>query len=283
MTDFFSSGLAPFSELRERQGMSVGDVSARTRMSAKQIDALDRGDFASLPGVAFSKGAIRSYCKVLGIEPQPYLEAYAEANPGTQSPGSDVYVANLATTMPQRGDGGPSDSGSSKRWLILGVSLMMVAILFFFANPSGTRVEPAKSPSSAPDLISGSGPRITPPVSAASAPLIETNPKPTDPAVASPPAPNLPEAKPERQTALAKTGLIFELSRDAWIEVRDSQGKVLASRLFKKGDDTKVDVTPPFSMVVGSASGVVATLNGKAIDLKSNIKDDVARVTVSAQ
>jgi cytoskeleton protein RodZ len=285
MTDISASSLPPFSELRERQGMSVGDVAQRTRMSTKQIEALDRGEYAVLPGTAFTKGAIRSYCKMLGVEPQPYLDAYVQGNPEAQAQGSIVQVSNLSTTMPQRGDGGPSDSRSGRMWVLLGAALMIVAIGFYFTNPSGSKLGgQASAPSSGASTANKPADTLPSQVtilpgnsatSAGSVPLVES---PLSASANKPVA-----AAPESAPISAKTGLQFELGRDAWIEVRDAQGKVLASRLFKKGEDTKIDVGPPFSLVVGSASSVVALYNGKSLDLKTNTRDDVARVTITAQ
>jgi cytoskeleton protein RodZ len=286
--DMPSSGLAPFSELRERQGMSVGDVSARTRMAAKQIEALDRGDYAALPGFAFTKGAIRSYCKVLTVDPQPYLDAFIERNPQAASPGGEVKVANLATTLPQRGDGGRTDKSYGNYWIGAGIAAMAVAILFFFARPASNTNNVATNETvnraTANDGAGLGGNRSANPsnTSVTGVPLIDPpGTVPSASAPAAPPAVPVPVIPVDNKAA--KSGLSFELARDAWIEVRDGQGKVLASKLYKKGEDARVDVSPPFSMVVGSASAVNAQLNGKPIDLKTNIKDDVARVTVSTQ
>jgi cytoskeleton protein RodZ len=280
-----NSNLAPFAELRERQAMSISDVAQRTRMAAKQIEALDRGDYASLPGTAFTKGAIRSYCKVLGVDPLPYLDEFVRTNPQAEAAGSMVQVANLSAKMPQRGDGGPSDNRAGKGWLLLGAALMIVAIGFYFGKPEQGKTVNAGSQNSIQNRVDAANvPNANPPGSSASpatastnsVPLIES-PGPLKSAV--PPLAITPV--PEPFVAPAKTGLQFELSRDAWIEVRDGQGKVIASRLFKKGENQPLDVTPPINLVVGSASGVVATLNGKVLDLKSSTRDDVARLTIS--
>jgi cytoskeleton protein RodZ len=51
---------------REHAGLSSSDVATRLRMSAKQIDAIERADYANLPSGTFLRGFVRNYAKAVG-------------------------------------------------------------------------------------------------------------------------------------------------------------------------------------------------------------------------
>jgi transcriptional regulator with XRE-family HTH domain len=65
-----------FREARERAGLSLDDVSNKTRIPVKWLAALEAGDTASFPKGPFLGGYTRQYCSFLGVseetgEPSP--------------------------------------------------------------------------------------------------------------------------------------------------------------------------------------------------------------------
>jgi len=72
-------------DARQRQNLSVAEVSSRLRLSHWQVDALENDEYDRLPGPTFIRGIIRSYAKALNVDPQPALDAYSRVAPdGTQ-------------------------------------------------------------------------------------------------------------------------------------------------------------------------------------------------------
>jgi len=53
--------------------LSVGDVSQQIKYGVKQIAAIESDDYAKLPGATFVRGMIRSYAKLVQIDPEPLL------------------------------------------------------------------------------------------------------------------------------------------------------------------------------------------------------------------
>ncbi len=64
---------AALREARERQGLSVADVAGQTKLAPRQVEALEADDFAHLPEMAFVRGFVRSYAKILKLDSQPLL------------------------------------------------------------------------------------------------------------------------------------------------------------------------------------------------------------------
>ena len=58
---------------RQSAGLSVTDVAASLRLHPNQIRAIEQEDLARLPAPAYVRGFIRSYARVLNIDPAPLL------------------------------------------------------------------------------------------------------------------------------------------------------------------------------------------------------------------
>ena len=67
---------------------------------------------------------------------------------------------------------------------------------------------------------------------------------------------------------------------EAWLEVRDSAGRVLVSSLQPAGTQRVLRTRPPLTLVIGNAWHVQVTFNDRPIDLKPHTRVEVARLTV---
>jgi len=63
-------------ETREARGLSLEAVADATRIVPRHLAALERSDVEALPAGPFAKGYIEAYSQLLGIDPDPILEAY---------------------------------------------------------------------------------------------------------------------------------------------------------------------------------------------------------------
>lgn len=53
---------------RERQGLTLSDLATRTRVPMRHLDAIERSDFAALPGTTYTLGFTRSYASSVGLD-----------------------------------------------------------------------------------------------------------------------------------------------------------------------------------------------------------------------
>ena len=53
---------------REERGMSIGDVAEVTRIAQRQLEAIERSDFAALPGAPYAVGFARAYARAVGAD-----------------------------------------------------------------------------------------------------------------------------------------------------------------------------------------------------------------------
>lgn len=53
---------------RQDKGLTVADIAEQTRISIRQLEAIERNDFAALPSGAYAVGFARTYARYLGLD-----------------------------------------------------------------------------------------------------------------------------------------------------------------------------------------------------------------------
>lgn len=65
---------------REELGVSLVEISDKTRISVSYLEHIEAGRFDLLPSAAYVKGFLRNYCQVVHVDPAPLIEALREAD-----------------------------------------------------------------------------------------------------------------------------------------------------------------------------------------------------------
>lgn len=61
---------------RETAGLSLDELSARTKIRVSLLDAIERADVARLPGGFYTKAFLRAYAAEVGLDAQPMIHEY---------------------------------------------------------------------------------------------------------------------------------------------------------------------------------------------------------------
>jgi|YelNatPaOPRAMG01_1025707.scaffolds.fasta_scaffold15734_4 cytoskeletal protein RodZ len=220
-------------ERREALGLTIGEVSKETRIKPKFIEALERGDYNSLPGDIFARGFIRNYASFLGLDPEEMLKLYSE-EAGVSLPTETITPqAELPLERPS-----PWPLKNLANFLIPLLIIALVAALGWFAY---ARYQPT--------LFSVASPTPSPTFS----PTPTLSPTPTWT-----PAPT-PTSTP---TPALLTLTLVGLDR-SWLEVKVDQ--VLVFRNFINPGDTLSWSGGTIYVKCGNAGGVKAIVNGEDI------------------
>jgi cytoskeletal protein RodZ len=73
-------------ETRINQGLDLEMVSERTKISAKNLQAIEESDFTALPAEAFTRGFYALYAKNLSLDSEEVLEMYTQERPKQHKP-----------------------------------------------------------------------------------------------------------------------------------------------------------------------------------------------------
>lgn len=293
---------------RERRGLTMEAIAQVTRFSVRQVDALERDDYDSLPGMTTVRGFVRSYAKYLQIDATPYLVSLDSAAPLTMpevNPPGNMGTALQGASAPRR---------MTTYLMAVGIAALVALVVYGFVAEQGHQpalvaslkaAVPALNapkndplfqvlPSNAPAVsaepaanasvsvensklapIAGSGVVAEMPATGAALPILPGVSENTTSAAASHTAAAAATIIPPSASALR---VVFDgLS---WIEVRDATRKIVLNGEFSAGMTHKVEGKPPFQVWVGKASVVRIFFGERSIDLQPFTRADVARLTV---
>jgi cytoskeleton protein RodZ len=134
-------------EKREAAGISLDDVAARIKISARILRTIEEGSLVGLPHAVYTKSFIRSFGQLVGYDSQELNAALEELFPPDafdESKAESVLLANPAMSYPDAG----------KRFAIMLLMLVLTAGLigggwYVAAKYGGQIVEAIKAPFSA--------------------------------------------------------------------------------------------------------------------------------------
>jgi cytoskeletal protein RodZ len=61
---------------RKEKGWTVSDVSKHTRIRTKYLELIELNEFDSLPGIAYTRGFIKSYAEAVGLVPERVMSLF---------------------------------------------------------------------------------------------------------------------------------------------------------------------------------------------------------------
>jgi cytoskeleton protein RodZ len=296
---------------REARGLTPDDIQRQLKLHARQVAALEAGDWAALPGIPFVRGTLRNYAKVVGVDVEPLLESVG----GHSKPADLRPSASLEAPLRDNGMLGFGNGGSGSRWtwavlMIAGVA----ALALFFGRPDdgghvpswlGGQESPGKAGDGAPAVRSPGASVESVAIAPAAGTSGSTTANPATPAADARPAEggatssagpatasesSVPAAvaaatpaasvPPSGNAPAARDGTALRLMYDAesWVEVKQADGKVLLLGTQKAQSASDLTVKGPVSLIIGNAAKVKLEYDGKPVPLKVAQGTGIARV-----
>jgi cytoskeleton protein RodZ len=275
-----------FADRRAELGLSIEDVANQLKFAPRQIEALEAGDFGKLPGRTFARGMLRSYARLLKIDPEPILAQFV-ATGGAVQAGPEQAVS-LRTPIPF------SEGGKHVNLIYAVLSAVIMAIVAFFgfewyqergAPPKLAFVAPAQDGPSAEPAREPFPPQPAATfASAGPAPVPETTAvtaAPATPAVSAAPVSAMRADGPRPPVAAGKRRIVIRFDKESWVEVKAGNGETLLQQMNPAGTEKVIEGAPPFLLTIGNAPNVRVTYNEQPVDLRPHFKVDVARLTLN--
>lgn len=242
---------------RESLGLSVAQVAQQLKLAPRQIEALEAEAWEQLPAGAFARGMLRAYARLLKLDAEA-LVARAASRLSAPDPTDAPILARRAIPI--------TDGTRRVNFAYAALSVAVLAGIGYVALEWRAERQRAARLTFVPAATQASvaQPARVELASAASAP---------QPARESPAAEPAPAPAGTRRLALR-----FE--REAWVEIRGADDRVLFAQLNPAGSERVVEGEPPFRLVIGNAHHVRLTYDGAPVDLAPHIKVEVARLTL---
>lgn len=237
---------------REKQGKTREQVAAVLNIQMSKIVALENDQYDQVFSPVFTRGYLRSYAKLLGLDAETLVREYE----------SDYRVNEPITTISEPLN--VAISGHSTNWpLRVALALLLLAVLaivlWYFNRPSAV---------AEPDLPSAAAHSAS--EQSSLPPTVAVDPEGDS---AQPDADTSADASALTAKASATTDkplldqLTLSFSQECWLEVLDANGDLLTADLQRKGARVNLQGQAPFNVKLGSAEGVSILLNGRAAEI----------------
>ncbi|MCQ4312946.1 helix-turn-helix domain-containing protein [Pseudomonas stutzeri] len=303
---------------RESKNWSLSSVAQQLNLSERSLMQIEAGDFSQLPGHTFSRGYVRAYAKLLGLDQNRLVQQF-DHHTGTDATGSSVNSLGHIDEPVRL-------SRSMVRFFAFVLTLVVGAAAFFWwqdqsarnqSGPSVTAlerieveaadgtteihlldrteepVEPVVDESN--DSTSPAGAEEPPAAVAESLPLAEPSaaeetvgapeqqsdaaaPAEVPIAVTEAPATAASPAAEMASVAPDEGRLTLDYTADCWTRVTDADGEVLYSALARAGTSRTLVGKTPLDLHLGFAAGVQVSFNGEAVSLSGKTRGETARL-----
>jgi cytoskeleton protein RodZ len=295
---------------REARKMSLEDVSQAIKIAPRVLEQVEGNAWAQLPGYTFARGVVRSYARLLKLDPEALLRDL-ESAPMPKLPLLELRPSTQAA-LPVPGEANKRDRYA----MLAGVLLVALAVVAYFlipddwlgehsmvktkvpmsgeASPAPTAAPVAAAPVSAipatPMLQTQGGtaeaPMVPPPGAAPT--VAQSSPAgtpaalsgPSSVASTGPAAPNASLTQSPNPAASDPPTLVLRFEEGSWAEIRDKTGAMLISENVSPRSERQLGGVPPYNIWLGNADGVRISYRGQPVDLKPHTRQKVARLVL---
>ena len=215
-------------EARRQAGLTVAQVSDRTRIRETIIRGIEQNDFSACGGDFYARGHIRSVASVVGVDPAPLIREYDEAHGAPEAiRAAEVFEPSTPIRIKER---------RSLNWSVAMILALLVVVGYgvyhFVSAGSG-----------------GPGP------AAAAAPPAATHTATPQPTASASPSP----------TTSTPGDVVIQLTavEDCWVFLTNAAGGTIYSGVVPAGSTQSWKESQAVNLRLGNPAGVVLTVNGK--------------------
>lgn len=228
-------------EARRQAGLTITQVSQRTRIRESIVRAIEQGDFSACGGDFYTRGHIRSIATAVGLDPAPLIREYDETH---EPPGSISAAEVFEPSKPIR--------ISEAKSFGLG-KVVIVALLAVIGFASYHLVTSGSHHTSNSSGFASAADRAT----------ASPSPSPT-------PSPS-PSPSPTRAATPASVAMSISAVEDCWVEIVRSSGSVVYNGTIQAGNSMRWSERHTVYVQLGNPGGVVLRVNGKRTSLHTTL------------
>jgi cytoskeletal protein RodZ len=219
-------------EARSQAGLTITQVSHRTRIRETIIRGIERSDFSACGGDFYARGHIRSIARTVGADDEELIREYDDVHGApTAIRAAEVFEPATAIRLNER---------RPPNWT-LAMAVVLVLLLSYggyrlvSAATAGRTVATGATPASASSQRPSSKPSTAP----------SASPKPVVP-----------------------SSVVIQLTaiEDCWVQFTSPTGQFI-SQAYVVGGNSKAWTFPQaVDMEIGNPGGIVLTVNGRKVD-----------------
>lgn len=274
---------AALKRAREAQGISIGDMAARSRLSVQQVRALESERTAELPEPVYVRAFIRGVASVLGLEPDPlvadYTARYGAASVGVL-PDHDPAKETVVRASGRR---------TGLKAAVVAIAAVLVCAAGWYAWSSmsdGVETQPAAE---TPVVDAPESVEAAPAPEQAAADQTAQEKTAAEQAAAEKAAAEKAAAekaaaeKARAQSQPAATGerrVTLSTSGACWVQILLPNGRSFFAKEMAEGGSETLNVPVGARVTVGNASVMTLTVDGRPYELTKSTRNGICRFVV---
>ena len=269
---------AALKRAREAQGISIGDMAARSRLSVQQVRALESERTAELPEPVYVRAFIRGVASVLGLEPDPlvadYTARYGAASVGVL-PDHDPAKETVVRASGRR---------TGLKAAVVAIAAVLVCAAGWYAWSSmsdGAETQPAAE---TPVVDAPESVEAAPAPEQAAADQTAQEKTAAEQAAAEKAAAEKAAAEKARaQSQVAATGerrVTLSTSGACWVQILLPNGRSFFAKEMAEGGSETLNVPVGARVTVGNASVMTLTVDGRPYELTKSTRNGICRFVV---
>lgn len=285
---------------REAAGIHIEALAVALKVPVGKLEALESNRLELLPDTVFLRALASSVCRTLKLDPAPVLLLLPQSKSPRLVPERPDLNAPVKTSATGK-TFSPSRGSQHSSWLMWGGALLLVGAAALFYWPSDLqlgRIMSVMKPSES--ALTQSADTVQPAVAEKLVPkplvVEEVQAQPNAPSLGVATAPSAqfassvsaPASVPVVQSASMANApaedtaipLLLRVRADSWVQVKDASGRVIFEKKLVAGDSAPVSGSLPFNVVVGRADVTDVFVRGKAFELTTVSRENVARFEV---
>ncbi|GAA1511658.1 helix-turn-helix domain-containing protein [Sphaerisporangium rubeum] len=229
---------------RDAAGMTVAQLSGRTRIRETVIYAIERDDFSMCGGDFYARGHVRNIARTVGLDPDAIVHQFDEEHGGAPAPVRAAAVFQAESRIKLRERRSPNWSTA------MAIALAIVAVFGVTRVMSGSSTPTANESAAKP------------------APSAKAPATPSRPPVA---------AKAPAAPVSDMVTLQVKATKPSWVEISDSKGKPVFRGTLPAGVTSTWKARNRMQITIGNAGGVVLKVNGKRLGVPGKPGELVTR------
>jgi len=282
-------------EAREGFGRDVPQISAALRIRPAYLQAIEDGRYDALPGPTYTVGFIRAYSEYLGLDGVEMVRRFKQESEGL------ALKRDLSFPMPLTERSIP---GGTILLFALILAICGYGLWYYLSSTDRARPErvgavpsallpkskePAPPPPTAAeasrptDAVAAPPPALPPPSIPPTMPAVSPAAQPPAPAAPALPPPSVTPSAPQSIASVppvpppapidpahvfgvtnGPSRIVIRATADSWIQVRDSDQKLVFTRVMRAGEVYRAPDKGGLTMRVGNAAGLDVEVDGKA-------------------
>lgn len=260
-------------EAREAKGLSLHDIQESTKIQRRYLEAIERGDLASLPGQFYARAFIKRYSEILGMNSEEFLNRYSHEIPSPAAPQEEEETSPILQKNSIKKDMYIPSGKWISRVLMALIVVAVLSLIWLAVNSFQKKNNSPVSPSQQAPNVNKTSPEnvVVPPPAQPTVPKQDST-NPATPATDGTLTPTSQEPGKSIWTyeltgATKITIQVTSKTGDKWLQVQTPKGTVEQITL-KEGESKTWEITDSqeVTFYMHNATTADIKINGQAVD-----------------